>query len=188
MANFELVAGNAVERRIARIVAPAVEHMGFELVRVRLMSGGATRLQVMADRPTGGIDVDDCAAISNALSALLDVEDPIEGDYTLEVSSPGIDRPLTRMKDFETWAGHGAMIETVEAIDGQRRFKGTLRGVEDDEILFEIPEGTIGVGFKMVARARLRMSNEDIQGASRSRKAKPGQVAASDAEHRNRSR
>ncbi len=163
MANFELVAGNAVERRIAGIVAPAVEHMGFELVRVRLMGGGTTRLQVMADRPGGGIDVSDCARISNTLSALLDVEDPVAGEYTLEVSSPGIDRPLTRLRDFDTWAGYGARIETTELIDGQRRFKGILRGVDGNEILFEIPQGTIGLDFKLVARARLRQGDDGMQ-------------------------
>lgn len=173
MANFELVAGNAAERHIAGIVAPAVEHMGFELVRVRLMGGSTTRLQVMADRPGGGIDVSDCARISNILSALLDVEDPVAGEYTLEVSSPGIDRPLTRLRDFDTWAGYGARIETTELIDGQRRFKGILRGVDGNEILFEIPQGTIGLDFKLVARARLRQGDDSIRRVLKTGKSDP---------------
>jgi ribosome maturation factor RimP len=82
----------------------------------------------MADRPDGGIEVDDCAEISTAVSAVLDVEDPIEDAYTLEVSSPGIDRPLTRLKDFDTWEGYEAKLETTELIDGRRRFKGLLAG------------------------------------------------------------
>ena len=115
--------------------------MGFELVRVRYMGGKSATVQIMADRPEGGIEVDECADISTAISATLDVEDPIEDAYTLEVSSPGIDRPLTRLKDFEIWQGYEAKLETTELIDGRRRFKGTLQGVEDDEVLIEVDRG-----------------------------------------------
>ena len=97
----DLIAKAAIDRRLAGIVAPVIEGMGFELVRLRLMGGRRALLQIMAERPEGGIEVEDCARISRAVSALLDVEDPISGEYTLEVSSPGIDRPLTRLKDFE---------------------------------------------------------------------------------------
>ena len=90
---------------MADIITPVIEDMGFELVRVRLMGGETKTLQIMADKPDGGIEVDDCARISTAVSATLDVEDPIEDAYTLEVSSPGIDRPLTRLKDFDAWEG-----------------------------------------------------------------------------------
>ncbi len=124
----DLIAKTAIDRRLAEIITPVIEDMGFELVRVRLMSGKTTTLQIMADRPEGGIEVDDCAAISTAVSAVLDVEDPILDAYTLEVSSPGIDRPLTRLKDFETYEGYEAKIETAELIDGRRRFKGVLAG------------------------------------------------------------
>ncbi len=110
----ELVAKTAIDRRLAEIVTPTIESMGFELVRIRLMGGVHKTLQIMADRPEGGIDVDDCGRISVAVSAVLDVEDPIEDAYTLEVSSPGIDRPLTRLKDFDAWKGHEARIETSE--------------------------------------------------------------------------
>jgi ribosome maturation factor RimP len=121
----DLVAKTAMDRRLADIVQPVIEGLGFELVRIRLM-GGATRiLQIMADKPEGGIEVDHCGDISTAVSAVLDVEDPIEENYVLEVSSPGIDRPLTRLKDFEMWKGWEARIETTELIDGRRRF-GTL--------------------------------------------------------------
>jgi len=98
-----LIAKAAMDRRIAEIITPVIEDLGYELVRVRLMGGQYHTLQIMADKPQGGIEVDDCAAISTAVSAVLDVEDPILDAYTLEVSSPGIDRPLTRMKDFEAY-------------------------------------------------------------------------------------
>ncbi len=120
----DLIAKAAIDRRIAEIITPVIEDLGYELVRVRLMTGKESTLQIMAQRPDGSIEVDDCAAISTAVSAILDVEDPIVDAYTLEVSSPGIDRPLTRLKDFDRWIGFEAKIETEELIDGRRRFKG----------------------------------------------------------------
>src|SRR6056297_577352 len=131
----DLIAKAAIDRRMAEIIAPVIEDMGFELVRVRLMGGKTQTLQIMAERPDGGIEVNDCAEISNAISAVLDVEDPILDAYTLEVSSPGIDRPLTRLKDFEAFEGYEAKLETAELIDGRKRFKGMLAGVEGDEVL-----------------------------------------------------
>jgi len=126
----DLIAKAAIDRRLAEIVTPVIEDLGFELVRIRLMSGKTTTLQIMAEKPEGGIEVDDCAAISTAVSAVLDVEDPILDAYALEVSSPGIDRPLTRLKDFDMWVGYEAKIETTELIDGRRRFKGEIAGTE----------------------------------------------------------
>ena len=143
----DLIAKAPIDRRIAEIITPVIEGMGFELVRVRLMSGKSKTLQVMAERPDGGIEVDECGQISHALSAILDVEDPIEDNYALEVSSPGIDRPLTRLKDFDTWQGYEVKMETAELIDGRRRFKGELRGTEGNEVLVDIAEGTIGLQF-----------------------------------------
>ena len=134
----DLVAKATIDRRLAEIITPVIEDMGFELVRVRFMGGKSKTVQIMAERPEGGIEVDDCANISTAVSATLDVEDPIEDAYTLEVSSPGIDRPLTRLKDFDTWDGYEAKLETTEMIDGRRRFKGTLQGTEGGEVLIEI--------------------------------------------------
>ena len=104
--NNDLIAKAAIDRRMAEIITPVIEDLGFELVRVRLMSGKTTTLQLMADRPDGGIEVDELALISQSVSAVLDVEDPIIEEYTLEVSSPGIDRPLTRLKDFEMFEGY----------------------------------------------------------------------------------
>ena len=162
----DLIAKTAIDRRLAEIVTPVIEGMGFELVRIRLMGGAVRILQIMADKPEGGIEVDDCGHISVAVSATLDVEDPIEENYVLEVSSPGIDRPLTRLKDFEVWKGWEARIETTELIEGRRRFKGGLMGVEGDEILIEIEEGgkdvTIGLKFEWLADAKLILTEELI--------------------------
>ena len=167
----DLIAKAAIDRRMAEIITPVIEDMGFELVRVRLMSGKLTTLQIMADKPDGGIEVDDCAEISQAIGAVLDVEDPILDEYTLEVSSPGIDRPLTRLKDFEMFEGYEAKIETSEMIDGRRRFKGELAGVEDDEVLINVSEGTIGLKFDWLSDAKLVLTDDLIKEMLRQRKA-----------------
>lgn len=166
----DLIAKASLDRRIAEIVSPVIEDLGFEVVRVRLMGGKSKTLQIMAERPNGGIEVDDCAAISTAVSATLDVEDPIEDAYTLEVSSPGIDRPLTRLKDFDAWEGYEAKLETDEMIDGRRRFKGMLEGTEGDEVLIAIPEGTIGLKFEWLTDAKLVLTDELIRDVLKARK------------------
>lgn len=166
----DLIAKAAIDRRIAEIITPVVEDMGFEVVRVRLMSGKDTILQIMVQRPDGQIEVDECAQISTAVSAVLDVEDPILDEYNLEVSSPGIDRPLTRLKDFDQWEGFEAKIETDELIDGRRRFKGQLAGTEGDEVLITIPEGTIGLKFDWLSDAKLVLTDELIRDVLRGRK------------------
>jgi ribosome maturation factor RimP len=167
----DLIAKAAIDRRLAAIVTPTIEGLGFELVRLRLMSGRKALLQIMAEKPAGGIEVEDCARISRAVSAVLDVEDPISGEYTLEVSSPGIDRPLTRLKDFERYAGYEARLETAELIDGRRRFKGVLAGVQDGEVLVEIPEGTIGLAYDMLVDAKLVLTDALIAESLAGRKA-----------------
>ena len=167
----DLIAKAAIDRRMAEIITPVIEDMGFELVRVRLMSGKSTTLQIMADKPDGGIEVDDCAEISQAIGAVLDVEDPILDEYTLEVSSPGIDRPLTRLKDFEMFEGYEAKIETSEMIDGRHRFKGELAGVEEDEVLINVSEGTIGLKFDWLSDAKLVLTDDLIKEMLRQRKA-----------------
>ncbi|MEO1950065.1 MULTISPECIES: ribosome maturation factor RimP [Thioclava] len=174
----DLIAKTAIDRRLAEIVTPVIEGLGFELVRLRLQGGKTATLQIMADRPNGGIIVDDCAAISTAVSAALDVEDPIEDKYTLEVSSPGIDRPLTRFKDFDIWEGYEAKIETSEQIDGRKRFKGILRGTEGSEILIELDENgedvVIGLQFDWLADAKLVLTDELIDEMLRQKKATEG--------------
>ncbi|PWG17137.1 ribosome maturation factor RimP [Salibaculum griseiflavum] len=170
----DLIARSAMDRRINEIIAPTVEDMGYEVVRVRLMTGKESTLQVMAQKPDGSIEVDDCAQISTAVSAVLDVEDPILDAYTLEVSSPGIDRPLTRLKDFDLWEGYVAKIETEQMIDGRRRFKGVLHGTEGDEVLIEIEEHgepvTIGLKFDWLSDAKLVLTDELIRDVLKGRK------------------
>ncbi len=170
----ELIARAAMDRRITEIITPTVEDLGFEVVRVRLMTGKESILQIMVQKPDGTIEVDECATVSTAVSAVLDVEDPIVSEYTLEVSSPGIDRPLTRIKDFDQWNGFEAKIETEELIDGRRRFKGTLLGTEDDEVLIEIEENgapvAIGLKFDWLTDAKLVLTDELIRDVLRGRK------------------
>jgi ribosome maturation factor RimP len=169
----DLIAKTAIDKRLAQIVEPVAADLGLELVRLRLMSGQHPTLQIMAQKPDGTMEVDDCARLSTAVSAVLDVEDPITDAYTLEVSSPGIDRPLTRLKDFETWAGNEVKLETTEAIDGRRRFKGMLQGIEGDEVLLEIEEKgqpvTIGLNFEWLADAKLVLTDDLIRETLRAR-------------------
>ncbi len=171
---IDLIAKTTIDQRLAEILTPVIEGMGFELVRIRLMGGNAPILQIMADKPEGRIEVDDCAEISTAVSAVMDVEDPIDDNYTLEVSSPGIDRPLTRLKDFETWAGYEAKLETLDLIDGRRRFRGPLQGVQDGEVLIEIDqEGgpvVIGLQFDWLSDAKLVLTDELIREVLNQRK------------------
>ncbi len=159
-----LLAKTPIDRRIADIVRPTVEGMGYELVRVRVMGGKGVTLQIMAERPDGGMEIDDCASLSRELSVLLDVEDPIDREYSLEVSSPGIDRPLTRLQDFETFAGHEAKLETAEMIDGRKRFKGVLLGLEDGRIKIRVDGlGDALVGFDDLADAKLVLTDALIE-------------------------
>ncbi len=170
----DLIAKTAIDRRLAGIVRPVIEGMGFELVRLRLMGGHTKTLQIMADRPDGGIEVEDLAQINTALGAVLDVEDPITDNYALEVSSPGIDRPLTRLKDFDVWNGYEAKIETDVLIDGRKRFRGILAGTEGDEVLIEIDDRgekvTIGLTFDILADAKLMLTEDLITEMLRQRK------------------
>jgi ribosome maturation factor RimP len=171
----DLIAKTAIDRRLADIVQPVIEGLGFELVRIRLMGGQRRILQIMADKPEGGIDVDDCGRISTSVSAVLDVEDPLEDAYILEVSSPGIDRPLTRLKDFDAWQGWEARIETAGLIDGRRKFRGTLQGTEGEEVLIEIEDKgapvTIGLRFDWLSDAKLILTDDLIAEMLRQKKA-----------------
>src|SRR5712691_6820283 len=120
--------------------APAVEAAGYRLVRLRVKGAARKTLQVMAERPDGQMDVDDCAALSRALSEVLEAADPISDEYVLEVSSPGIDRPLTAESDFKRFAGHDARVELVHGIEGRRRFKGRLMGIEGGDVLMDVAD------------------------------------------------
>jgi ribosome maturation factor RimP len=147
-------------RKIEDIVGPTVTGMGFELVRVAMSRGGGT-LQIMIEPADGRpMDVEDCATLSRALSAVLDVEDPISSAYTLEVSSPGIDRPLTREKDYVRWAGHVVRVETTQPIEGRRRFKGTLLALENGTVRMKLEDGTeADVPLSQILRAKLELTD-----------------------------
>lgn len=152
-----------LERRIADIVAPVVEDKGYSLVDVRLTSEHGTQiLQVLAENPqTRNLLVDDCAVLSREISALLDVEDPIRGAYRLEISSPGIDRPLTRAKDFEDYTGFEAHVEMGRpAENGQKRFRGILRGLKDGEIRMDTEHGPVSLPFEDLQKAKLVMNDQ----------------------------
>ena len=159
----DLIAKSAIEKKLLEFINPILLDMGFELVRLRLISNKEITLQIMAARPDGYINVDECAEISTGISAVLDVEDPILDAYNLEVSSPGIDRPLTRIKDFEAFEGYEAKIETVNLIEGQKRFKGILAGINGSEILINMDEGTIGLEFDWLAEAKLVLTDELVK-------------------------
>jgi ribosome maturation factor RimP len=153
------------------IIAPAVEAAGYRLVRLRLMGGKRKTLQVMAERPDGTMDVEDCAVLSRALSDFLDREDPIDGDYVLEVSSPGIDRPLTRLADFARWSGHEAKIELVAPLAGRKRVRGLLLGLEGADVVIETQGERLHFPFRAVAEAKLvltdRLIEEDLKAKNR---------------------
>lgn len=125
------------------IVEPAVEAAGFRLVRLRLMGGNTKTLQIMAERPDGTMTVGDCEALSRDISPALDVEDPMDAAYNLEVSSPGIDRPLVRRSDFIKAAGHEAKVELARPLDGRKRFKGKLTGLEGDSVVLELDKSKL---------------------------------------------
>ena len=150
-------------RRIEDIVGPTITGMGYELVRVAMSKGGT--LQIMIEPADGRpMDVEACTVLSRALSAVLDVEDPIPGSYTLEVSSPGIDRPLTRAKDYTRWSGHLARLETAEPIAGRRRFKGTLLGLEDGMVKLRLDDGgEAQVPLVAVSKAKLELTDALIE-------------------------
>ncbi len=157
------------DRDLIEMLDPVAETVGYEIVRLRLMGGAEQRrLQIMAERPLqedgsgGDMNVEDCARLSRAVSEILDAADPITGEYTLEVSSPGIDRPLTRLKDFEDYAGLDARIELDRVAEGRKRFKGELAGIEDDQVGLNI-EGeddvTVYFPFAWIIDAKLVMTD-----------------------------
>lgn len=162
----DLVAVSAIERRICMAVRPVLESMGFDLVRLRLFGTTGRTLQVMVERGDGRMNVEDCAEASHAISSILDAEDPIQQAYTLEVSSPGIDRPLTRADDFPAWKGHFARVELRESIDGQRRFKGTIVEANDGNIRMRLADKEVAFQFESVTSARLVTTRKLLETAA----------------------
>jgi len=167
-----------VAGEIATLVEPTLNDLGFRVVRVTISGRNGTTVQIMAERPDGTMTVEDCADVSRQLSPLLDAHDPIAGHYTLEISSPGIDRPLARASDFVAWAGHEARIETKELVGGRRRFRGTLKGLAGDDVQIEVPadqggpEVTLPIG--QIAEARLVLTDELIRDTLRRAKKAAG--------------
>lgn len=162
----------AIEERLETLLEPAVEGLGFELVRIKVNAGKRPTVQVMAERPDRTMTIDDCAGLSRELSAILDVEDPLAGEYVLEVSSPGIDRPLTRKKDFADFAGALAKLETTVPRGGQKRFKGRLAGTRGSEVVLETDQGEVAFPLEEVDSAKLVMTDELIRKDLKSRRAK----------------
>lgn len=147
--------------RIADLIRPTVEGMGYSLVRVQVLGQQRVRLQVMAERADGEpMQIDDCADVSRAISAVLDVEDPVSASYTLEVSSPGIDRPLVRLADFDRFAGFEARIELRQTLAGRRRYQGRLLGVSGDVVRLAAGGGTVELPFADIARAKLVLTDD----------------------------
>ena len=157
---------------VASVIEPVLHARGFRLVRVTVTGREGKTVQVMAERPDGTMTIDDCETVSRELSPVLDVHDLVAESYRLEVSSPGIDRPLVRPSDFEDWSGYEAKIELKEAIDGRKRFRGVLEGFEDSEVRIELDldqvgRTIIGLPIALVAEARLVLTDELIREALR---------------------
>lgn len=172
-----LVRETGVDARVAEIVEPVLNSAGYKLVRVRLSGMNGLTLQIMAERADGTMTVDDCEEVSRMLSPLLDVEDPIDRNYHLEVSSPGIDRPLMRLSDFGKWRGHLAKIETSVMVDGRRRFRGKITGLTNETVTIEADKATFGDGMvteiplDTISDARLILTDELIRDALKADKA-----------------
>ena len=184
-----IIVETGVEARIAHIVEPVIEGLGYRLVRIRLSAMNGATLQVMAEKPDGSMTVADCEILSRDLSPALDVEDPIESAYHLEVSSPGIDRPLVRRSDFARWSGHEAKIELTRLLDGRKRFRGRLAGVAGDAVVLEMARDggelqRVLLPMADLAEARL-MLNDDLIRESLSRQKhadrSPAEAATADA-------
>jgi len=152
----------AEDHRLLELLDPVAEATGYEIVRLRLMGGEETRrLQIMAETPEGDMVVEDCARLSRAISEVMDAADPIAGEYTLEVSSPGVDRPLTRLKDFENYDGFEARIELDRVAEGRKRFRGVLAGVEGDAIGIDLEgeDATAMIPFEWIVDAKLILTD-----------------------------
>jgi ribosome maturation factor RimP len=152
----------AEDRSLLELLDPVAEALGYEIVRLRLMGGTTRRLQIMAERPDGDMNVEDCTRLSRAISEVMDAADPITGEYTLEVSSPGIDRPLTRLKDFETYEGLEAKIELDRLAEGRKRFRGVVAGIDGANVGIDLEgeEETAMVPFAWIVEAKLMLTDQ----------------------------
>lgn len=172
------------DRSLIELLDPVADSVGYELVRLRLMGGAEQRrLQIMAERPLledgsgGDMNVEDCAKLSRAISEVMDAADPISGEYTLEVSSPGVDRPLTRLKDFDTYAGLEVRIELDRVAEGRKRFKGELAGVEDGQVGLNLEgedDTTVYFPFDWIVDAKLVLTDQLMKRGAEQRAARVG--------------
>jgi len=168
-----------VEARIARIVEPVANDLGFALVRVRVTQENGMTLQIMAEDENGRFTIVNCEALSKDLSPVLDVEDPIDREYHLEVSSPGIDRPLVRRRDFAAYIGHECKIELIDMINGRKRFRGFIKAVEDDAVIITLPDAPTGTDpdhrlpLANLADAKLVMTDALMEKAQADQEAHP---------------
>ena len=183
-----LVTETGVDARIAAIIEPVIDGLGYQLVRVRLSGQNGLTLQIMAERPDGTMTVNDCEAISMAVSPVLDVEDPVDKAYHLEVSSPGIDRPLVRASDFKRWENHLAKVETSVMVEGRKRFRGFLRQVSDAGFAIERDQAAYGedtiteIPFSALSEARLILTEELIRASLKADKELRATLAANENE------
>ncbi|WP_337183225.1 ribosome maturation factor RimP [Shinella sp.] len=179
-----LVVETGLDRRVADIIEPTIEQIGYRLVRVRLSAQNGATLQIMCERPDGTMTVEDCEQVSMAVSPVLDVEDPIDKAYHLEVSSPGIDRPMVRKSDFSRWLGHLLKCETSILVDGRKRFRGKIVATDENGFTLERDqpaagdEPTVVIPFTALAEGRLILTDELIRDAlAADKKAKAAQAA-----------
>ena len=164
-------ANSPQDKRILEIAEPLAETLGLEIVRVRVMGGKKTTVQIMAERHDGTMVVEDCARLSRALSEVFDEADPVSGEYDLEVSSPGIDRPLTALSHFERWEGFEAKIELDRLVENRKRFRGMLAGIEDDNVLMDLAgeDDTAVIPFEWIADAKLVMTDALVEASLKAR-------------------
>jgi ribosome maturation factor RimP len=178
------ISETGVAAEVATLIEAPLADLGFRLVRVTVSGRNGTTVQVMAERPDGTMTVEDCVLVSRNISPLMDAHDPISGQYALEVSSPGIDRPLARASDFEAWAGHEAKIEMKELVEGRKRFRGLLNGRSGDEVSVTLTEdqggGTVSLPIGGIAEARLVLTDELIRDTLRRTKKLVAAGAAAD--------
>jgi ribosome maturation factor RimP len=172
-----IITEQGLDARVAAIVEPVIEDLGYRLVRTMISATNGCTLQIMAERSDGTMTVEDCETISRAVSPALDVEDPINRAYHLEISSPGIDRPLVRASDFERWAGHEVKIELAVLLDGRKRFRGTLLGVKDGAALVRLADvrkgeqDTFELPLEDIGEAKLVLTDDLITAALKAEKA-----------------
>ncbi|MCV0424060.1 MAG: ribosome maturation factor RimP [Roseibium sp.] len=172
-----IVTEQGLDARVAAIVEPVIEDLGYRLVRTKISAANGCTLQIMAERPDGTMTVEDCETISRAVSPALDVEDPINRAYHLEVSSPGIDRPLVREGDFNRWSGHELKVEMAVMVDGRKRFRGTLLGAENGTAKVRLPDSREGeddlaaLPLENIGEAKLVLTDDLITAALQAEKA-----------------